>query len=498
MALAGMLLVIMIPRSAIYLHGRLLETVENAPLSFFTSTDAGQVVNRFSQDLSVIDMELPIAGLILANNFCMAIIQAILICISTSYFAVVLPFVLIVTYMLQKFYLRTSRQIRLMDLEAKAPLYSNFLETLSGVVTIRAFGWTKDMEKRNMAFLDASQRPFYLLYCIQRWLTLVVDLLVAALAVILVALIVRFRQGADAGFVGVALVNIMSFNMTISEVIKNWTAIETSLGAVSRIKSFAGSTRSENLPQESHEVPPEWPSKGSILLSDISASYTLDQHPAVQDISLSIPAGQKVGICGPSGSGKSSFVALLFHMLEIKEGSVMIDGVDISTISRKILRERLTVIPQEPIFLKGTIRQNLDPLNPGKDDSAAEIVLKKVGLWSIVTNAGGLDMPMEAEDLLSYGQRQLFCLARAMLRPSKVLVIDEATASVDLQTDKLMQQIISDHFMDCTIISVAHRLQTIRNFDRIAVFENGRVVEYGEPDALLMDEGSKFKALWDS
>jgi ATP-binding cassette subfamily C (CFTR/MRP) protein 1 len=498
MALAGMLFVIMIPRSAIYLHGRLLETVENAPLSFFTSTDAGQIVNRFSQDLSVIDLELPLAGLILANNSCMTIIQAIFICISASYFAIVLPFVLIVIYILQKFYLRTSRQIRLMDLEAKAPLYSNFLETLSGLVTIRAFGWTKDMEKRNMAFLDASQRPFYLLYCIQRWLALVVDLLVAALAVILVTMIVRFRHGSDAGFVGVALINIMSFNMTLSEVIKNWTAIETSLGAVSRIKSFVGSTRSENLLQESQEVPPEWPSKGSILISNISASYTLDQHPALRNIGLSIPAGQKVGICGPSGSGKSSFVALLFHMLEIKEGSIMIDGVDLSTIPRKVLRERLTVIPQEPIFLKGTIRQNLDPMDLGKDNSAAEVVLKKVGLWSIVTNAGGLDVPMEAEDLLSHGQSQLFCLARAMLRSSKVLIIDEATASVDLQTDKLMQQIISDHFTDCTIIAVAHRLQTIRNFDRIAVFENGGVVEYGEPDALLTDEGSKFKTLWDS
>ena len=251
MILTGMLFIIMIPRSAIHFHGRLLETIENAPLSFFTSTDADQIVNRFSQDLSVIDAELPTAGLILANNFFMAIIQAIFVCISASYFSIVLPLVLLVMYVLQKFYLRTSRQIRLMDLEAKAPLYTNFLETLSGLVTIRAFGWTKDMEKRNMALLDASQRPFYLLYCIQRWLILVINLLVAALAVILVALIVTFRHRADAGFVGLALINIMSFSMTLSAVIIHWTATETSLGAVSRIKSFVDSTLSENLPGES-------------------------------------------------------------------------------------------------------------------------------------------------------------------------------------------------------------------------------------------------------
>jgi ATP-binding cassette subfamily C (CFTR/MRP) protein 1 len=498
MILTGMLFIIMIPRSATHLHGKLLETIENAPLYFFTSTDAGQIVNRFSQDLSVIDAELPIAALILANNFFMAIIQAIFVCVSASYFSIVLPFVLFVMYMLQKFYLRTSRQIRLMDLESKAPLYSNFLETLNGLVTIRAFGWTKDMEKRNMAFLDASQKPFYLLYCIQRWLMLVIDLLVAALAVILVALIVQFRHSADAGFVGLALINIMSFNMTLSAVIIHWTATETSLGAVSRIKSFVDSTRSENLPMESQDVPPEWPSEGSIILSSISASYALDQHPALNNISLKIPAGQKIGVCGPSGSGKSSFIALLLHMLEINNGSVTIDGVDVSTTPRKVLRDRLTVIPQEPVFLKGTIRQNIDPLNLAENDSDIEEALKKVGLWPIVADAGGLDVSMEAEDLLSHGQRQLFCLARAMLRPSKILLIDEATASIDLQTDRLMQKIISDHFTDYTVIAVAHRLETIKIFDRVVVFENGRAVEYGEPDALLADEGTKFKALWGS
>ncbi|KFY05556.1 hypothetical protein V492_08453 [Pseudogymnoascus sp. VKM F-4246] len=498
MILTGMLFIIMIPRSATRLHGRLLKTVESAPLYFFTSTDAGQIVNRFSQDLSVIDAELPIAALILANNFFMAIIQAIFVCVSASYFSVVLPFVLFVMYMLQKFYLRTSRQIRLMDLEAKAPLYSNFLETLNGLVTIRAFGWTKDMEKRNMALLDASQRPFYLLYCIQRWLMLVIDLLVAGLAVILVALIVRFRHSADAGFVGLALINIMSFNMTLSALIIHWTATETSLGAVSRIKSFVDSTRSENLPVESQEVPSDWPSKGGLIISNASASYALDQHPALHNIDIIIQAGQKIGVCGPSGSGKSSFIALLLHMLEINDGLVSIDGVDVSTIPRTLLRNRLTVIPQEPIFLKGTIRQNIDPLNLAENNSEIEEALEKVGLWSIVADAGGLDVSMEADELLSHGQRQLFCLARAMLKPSKILLIDEATASVDLQTDKLMQKIISDHFTDYTVIAVAHRLETIRNFDRVAVFENGRVVEYGEPDKLLAEDGSRFKALWDS
>lgn len=489
----------MIPHSATYLHEKLLITVENAPLSFLTSTDTGKILNRFSNDLSIIDSELPVAGLVVANNVFMTITQAILICVSASYFSIVLPFVLLAMYLLQKFYLCTSRQIRLMDLETKAPLYSNFLETLSGLITIRAFGWTHEMKKRNMDFLDASQRPFYFLYCIQVWLVLVIDLLVAALAVILVLLIVKLRQSStDAGFVGLALVNIMSFNMTLSTVIINSTATETSLGAISRIKSFVASTSSENRPEESQAVPMDWPSKGDIIISNVSASYALGQSPALYNINLTITAGQKLGICGPSGAGKSSFIALLLHMLEVNAGAITIDGMNLLTIPRQLLRERLTVIPQEPIFIAGTIRQNLDIMNLGKDDVAAEAALNKVGLWSIVTKAGGLDAPMEPEDLLSHGQRQLFCLARAMLKCSQILIIDEATASVDLQTEKVMQQIISDHFTNCTIIAVAHRLQTIRDFDKIAVFENGSVVEYGEPDTLIVKEGGKFKALWDS
>lgn len=349
-----------------------------------------------------------------------------------------------------------------------------------------------------MQFLDASQRPFYLLYCIQRWLTLVLDLTVAVLGVILVALIVKFRHSADPGFVGVALISIMSFSMTLAVVVQTWTSIETSLGAVSRIRSFVNKTRSEHLPEESQLIAPEWPTAGGINVSNVSAAYSLEQPSALHNIDFSISAGEKIGVCGASGSGKSSFVALLLHILEIKEGSIMIDDVDLSAMPRNILRERLNVIPQDPIFIKGTIRQNLNPLDLAINDAEAENVLRRVGLWSIVTDAGGLDTEMDAEELLSHGQRQLFCLARAMLRSSKILIIDEATASVDLQTDNIMQEITNEHFAGCTIIAVAHRLQTIREYDRIAVFEEGRVVEFDSPDRLLADGESKFRALWDA
>lgn len=227
----------MVPRSALQLHGRLIGSVRNAPLSFFTSTNIGQVVNLFSQDMNVVDFELPWASVEFTASCCIAIMQAILICLSAAYLAAIMPIVLGLMYLLQKFYLRTSRQIRLMDLEAKSPLYSNFIESLNGLTTIRAFGWSWNFEERNSTLLDDSQRPFYMLLCIQRWLNLVLDLTVAGLAVILMVVIVRLRQSLDAGLVGVALLNIMNFNISLTEVIKQWTTLETSLGAISRIKT---------------------------------------------------------------------------------------------------------------------------------------------------------------------------------------------------------------------------------------------------------------------
>ena len=201
--------VVMVPKSASRLHSILLNTVMNAPLSFFTSIDTGKTINRFSQDMNWIDIELPTAFIQFSASSFLAVIQAILMCLSAAYFAAVMPFVLLVLYVLQAFYLRTSRQVRLMDLEAKSPLYSNFIESLSGLVTIRAFGWTEDLRARNMKLLDTSQKPFYLLYCIQRWLNLLLDLVVAGLTVVLMVLVVKLRGKIDPGFVGLALLNVM-------------------------------------------------------------------------------------------------------------------------------------------------------------------------------------------------------------------------------------------------------------------------------------------------
>ncbi|MCJ1404727.1 hypothetical protein MMC11_007953 [Xylographa trunciseda] len=493
------------------MHWIILKTVMAAPLAYFVKTDIGVTTNRFSQDMELIDGELPLTLNNLGVSVFISIGQLVLIAIASPYIALIFPVLVVVFMFVQEFYLRTSRQLRLMDLEAKSPLYSHFLETLSGLATIRAFGWSEANCELNIKLLDSSQQPAYLLIIIQRWLNLVLDLLATVLGVVVVFLAVRFQ--ASSGFTGVALINVMSLNTMLKEIIMKWTTIETSIGAISRVKSFSEMTTSENLPHETQVPPKDWPQNGIIEIHNISASYSDGGALALRNLTLSIPAGSKVGICGRSGSGKSSLILSLFRMLNLQAGSITIDGSDITTLQRGELRSRLNAIPQDPYFLSGTIGLNLDPYETASD-KAMVTALKKVQLWETVQANGGLAGEMSAT-MLSHGQRQLFCLARAILRPGKIVVLDEATSrwvlsslpqshfhtngwlrSVDHKTDEMMQRLIREEFHDRTVIVIAHRLDTILDFDRIALLRNGELVEYDSPGNLL-GRPSEFRELYE-
>ncbi|PQE13970.1 hypothetical protein CJF30_00006789 [Rutstroemia sp. NJR-2017a BBW] len=492
----AVLMLYMVPRSAEVLHERLLKAVMGAPLSFFTATDTGTTTNRFSQDMTIVDNDLPYSLVDLSLSMVVAIMGAVLMSLSAGYFAATIPVVALVVWVLQKFYLRTSRQMRLLDLEAKSPLYSHFIETLSGLTTIRAFGWTEEFRRQNLALLDTSQKPYYLLFCIQRWLGLVLDLLVTALAVILMIFVVKLRSNISPGYVGLALLNVMTFNQSLAQIIKNWTQLETAVGAISRVKNFVATTASENLSEEKELAPENWPSQGAIDFINITASYTPASVPVIHNLNLSIRAGEKIALVGRSGHGKSSLIAAIFRMLELTpESSIVIDGIDLTTLPRQIVRSRLNGVPQDPFFLRGSVRTNADPYNQ-HSDTAIITALEKVHLWGLILAKGGLEADLDTE-FFSHGQRQLFCLARAILREGKVVVLDEATSSVDPDTDKLMQKVIREEFAGCTIIAVAHRLNTILDFDRVVLLGKGEVVEIGKPDELLQRNGA-FRELYDS
>jgi ATP-binding cassette subfamily C (CFTR/MRP) protein 1 len=468
------------------------------------------ITRRFSQDMTLVDGELPFAYVETILQAFQTLLSAGMMVATAQYFLATFPLVLLVLYVLQKFYLRTSRQIRLLDIEAKAPLYSHFQETLSGLATIRAFGWTRAFIDKHMELLDQSQRPFYLLYCIQRWLQVVLDLMVAALATILMMIVVRTRHEINPGLVGLGMLNVMTFNTNLTWLIKSWTQLEISIGAIARIRDFVRDTECEMKAHEDVEPADDWPQDGTLQIKDFSASYSETSVPVLHSISLDIKAGEKIGICGRSGSGKSSLLASLLHILETRNGSISIDGNDIAYIPRDILRQRMNVITQESYWITSeSVRFNMNPwCQPSADttspattdlsftDDQLISAFTRCQVWPIILSKGGLDAKMEA-DFLSHGQRQLFCLARAILRKSKVVVLDEVSASVDVHTDVLMQRIIREEFTGCTVVSVAHRLDTIVDFDRVAVLDEGRVVEVGVPGELLKLDGGRFRELYE-
>ena len=406
-----------------------------------------------------------------------------------------MPFILGVLYAIQKFYLRTSRQLRFMHLESQAPLLTHCSETLSGVATIRAFGWQTQSHQKCLDLLDNSQRPYYLMFCIQRWLNLVLDLTTGAIAVIVVAMAVTLRDTSSAGSIGVSMLNILGFNTQLANLIIAWTTLETSLGAAARCKNFESSTMPEDLPAENQVPPPDWPQNGNLRLRDIGASYSQDGDNVLKGISTSIAAGEKVGICGRSGSGKSSLLLTILRLLDNNTGSIKLDDIDLATLPRQVVRERLTALPQEAITVPGSLRDNVDPLNTSTDE-VINTAVRKVGLIHIVEQRGGLDSSMR--DLsLSQGQMQLFAVARALLRKSKLLVIDEMTSSVDAVTEELMLSLVREEFADSTVVAIAHRLKTIVDFDRVIVMGKGRIVEMGSPADLLARENGQFRAMWE-
>ncbi|KAJ4254441.1 hypothetical protein NW762_010039 [Fusarium torreyae] len=504
------------------LHQRAIQTVIAAPLRFFTTTDSGVVTNLFSQDMTLLDGDLPLALTNFSLDISNAIGSAFVVASASPYLAIGYPFMAGILYFVQKFYLRTSRQMRFLDLEAKSPLYTHFTDTIKGITTIRAFGWEPHDIAHNSKLLDTSQRPAYLLAMIQKWLVSSLHFVVAGTGVLLVTLATRLRT--NAGLTGASLVSLLTFSETLSNLISSYTSLETSLGAVSRLRSFSETVDTENLPGEDIEPPATWPHSGSIQINKVSASYehnprnqddeetTLPSNLALNDINLDILPRQKVAICGRTGSGKSTLILLLLRLLDPLPScsqNMKIDDIPLHEIDRATLRKRIICIPQDAVFLPdgSSVKANIDPYNAATDAEAFN-VLNTVRLSGFVQDKGSLNAGMSAADL-SAGQKQLFSLGRAILRRrvrdrlsggkkrGGLLLLDEVSSSVDKVTDRAMQEIIRDEFESYTIVMVSHRLEMVMDFfDRVVVLDRGTVVESGGPKELAETPGSRFGELW--
>ncbi|RDW81522.1 Cyclic peptide transporter [Aspergillus mulundensis] len=486
--------------TSLKLHFDLLKTALEAPISFFQRVDTGSITNRFGQDLELIDMMLPIYAVNCITNMIEVSINIVIICIVGKYLAVTIPFLGVLLFFIQSYYLQTSRQVRLLDIEAKAPLYTHFLETIRGISSIRSFGWEPQLREKNHALLDRSQRPFYMMYSVQQWLTLVLDLVVGAIAVILIAIIVSLRDRLQAATIGVALNLVLTLNQSLANAIKMWTMTEISIGAVTRVLQFTQDTPSE----EEHCVPiaqsglsSDWPERGAVEISGLTAGYRDSQStiPILKNLNISIQPGEKIAICGPSGCGKTSLIMAILQMLDVQDGRILIDGQDITKIPRSTLRTRINVVPQEPFFIADTtLRFNLDPRHDVPDDAELIQALEKVRLWERIRAKGGLDMEFAAADW-SVGQKQLLALARALVSKRQLLILDEVTSSVDWETEKAMQDIIDREFSQKTVIAVVHRFRFIHWFDRVMVLRQGELVECGSAEALLQRGESEFRRL---
>jgi ATP-binding cassette subfamily C (CFTR/MRP) protein 1 len=386
---------------------------------------------------------------------------------------------------------------------------------MKGIATIRAFGWEQNDIVYNNQLLDTSQRPAYLLAMIQQWLASSLNLIVTGIAVLLIALATQLRT--NAGLTGASLLSLLTFSEFMSSLIKSYTSLETSLGAVSRLRSFSETVATENMPGEDIEPSETWPQNGHVRIDKVSASYddADNQHEAelnlvLRDLELDVLPGQKVAICGRTGSGKSTLILLLLRLLDPLHScstNIKIDDVNLHEIDRATLRKRIICIPQDAVFLPdgSSIKANLDPYHAATDAECFS-VLNTVRLTNFVNDKGSLKAGMSAEDL-SAGQKQLFSLGRAILRrrvrdrgekkQGGLLLLDEVSSSVDRNTDREMQAIIRDEFESYTIVMVSHRLEMVmKYFDRVVVLDKGSVVEDGEPRELVEMEGSRFGELW--
>nr|XP_006822844.1 PREDICTED: ATP-binding cassette sub-family C member 9-like [Saccoglossus kowalevskii] len=468
------------------LHIKLLRNIVHAPLRFFDTTPVGRILNRLSDDTNLIDQRLWVTVSGILNNTSLCLSAIIVNSVVTPIFLAVVTPVIIGFFVLQKYYLTTSRELQRVTSITRSPVYAHFSETLGGLTTIRAYRDEKRFREYLSRHLDAHNVAQIYLSMGIRWVAVRLELIGA-----MVILISGLSGLLTSVFVGLEA-SLISGHLTY--LVRLSSDCEMQMNAVERVEYY---TNVQPEPyQGTYEPPPTWPDKGTIQLQNISVRYATGLEPVLQDVNITFKCGQKIGICGRTGSGKSSLVLSIFRIIDIFKGHIVIDGVDISTVPLLTLRNRLAIIPQDPVLFQGTIRFNLNP----ESDRTDEELWKALEIAQLKQVIADLDMQLDADvseegDNFSVGQRQLICLARAFLRKAHVLVMDEATASIDLKTDNILQSVIATAFADRTVITVAHRISTILDSDVVLVLSDGKVIEYDTPHNLLKKEDSMFASL---
>ncbi|KAF8438137.1 hypothetical protein L210DRAFT_968152 [Boletus edulis BED1] len=488
------------------LYKRLLETVLFANIRFHDTVSRGRLLNRFGKDFEGIDSSM-------ADNFGRSIVYglAALTIIITISIVGGLPFIIAAValsflyYNVAKVYGQTARDMRRLDSVTRSPLYSIYGETIAGVAILRSFGASSKFLRDMIRCVDTNANPYYWMWGVNRWLSMRFNLL-SSLVVGLAGAVAVYNPSISAALAGFALSFASNITHNLLFLVRRFVALEQSMVALERVKEYS------ELKRESPEfVEPRpdasWPQNGHIKCEDLVIRYAPELPNVLHHISFEVQPGEKIGILGRTGSGKSTLALSFFRFVEATEGRIVIDGIDISTIGLTDLRSKITIIPQDPMILSGTLRSTLDVFGEYEDADIFES-LRRVHLIpsedapeetpeTINVNVfRNLDSPVsEGGDNFSTGEKQLLCMARAILKRSKVLVMDEATASVDYATDELISKTIRQEFASSTILTIAHRLRTVIDYDRVVLLDEGRIVEFDRPATLLADSDSRFHSL---
>eukprot|EP00249_Psilotum_nudum_P023194 c28783_g1_i1 orf=631-5508(+) len=488
-------------RAAQSLHDGMLCAILRAPMSFFNSNPLGRIINRFAKDTSDIDRNVAVyTNMFLSSVFQLLSTFALIGIVNTASLWAIMP-LLIAFYAAYLYYQSTSREVKRLDSITRSPVYAQFAEALNGLATIRAYQAYDRMAKVNGCAMDNNVRFTLVNMSSNRWLGIRLEclggLMIWLTATFAVLANQRSKnQASVASQMGLLLSYALNITSLMTTTLRLASIAENGFNSVERVGAYSDLTPEAPLIIENNRPPPGWPSKGAVEFKNVVMRYRIGLPPVLVGLSVSIQPSEKIGIVGRTGAGKSSMFNTLFRIVEPESGQIFIDGWDISKFGLNDLREALGIIPQSPVLFSGTIRFNLDPFNEHNDADIWES-LERAHLKDVIgRNSLGLDAEVaESGENFSVGQRQLLSLARALLRRAKILVLDEATAAVDVGTDALIQKTIREEFKLCTMLIIAHRINTIIDCDRILVLDAGQLVEMDTPEKLLLNEESIFSGM---
>uniref|UniRef100_A0AAQ5XKA5 Multidrug resistance-associated protein 1 n=1 Tax=Amphiprion ocellaris TaxID=80972 RepID=A0AAQ5XKA5_AMPOC len=482
-----------------FLHQSMLYDVLRSPMFFFERTPSGNLVNRFAKEMDTIDSVIPSILKMFMGSMFNVLGSCVIILIATPLVAIIIPVLGVLYLLVQRFYVASSRQLKRLESVSRSPIYTHFNETLLGTSVIRAFGEQERFIRESDRRVDHNQKAYYPSIVANRWLAVRLEFVGNCIVSSAALFAVIARESLSPGIMGLSISYALQLTASLTWLVRMSSDVETNIVAVERVKEYCDTEKEAQWTHQASSLPPGWPTTGCIDIRGFGLRYREDLDLAIRNISISISGGEKVGIVGRTGAGKSSLTLGLFRIIEAAEGKIFIDGVDISQLGLHELRSRITIIPQDPVLFSGSLRMNLDPFDSYSDEE----VWRALEFSHLKSFVSGLPDKLSHEcseggENLSVGQRQLLCLARALLRKTKILVLDEATAAVDMETDNLIQSTIRSQFEDCTVLTIAHRLNTIMDYTRVLVLDKGEMSEFDSPSSLIRQRGTFYQMARDA